>query len=306
MFKLRREQKILKVGDVRIGGQPGELPTVLIGSILCRGRERNRGSARCKKKLERLIDYQEEMSDRTGLPFMLDIFAESIMVFREYIGFISELTDAPFLINGPNISVRLEMADYCIEVGLLDRTVYNSISYEDTEEEVFTIGKSGLKAAIIQSFNPRNPSPEGMIKILRGETCEKGLIRKASKAGLEKLLVLTPGLEVPSIGYAVRTVYLAKKEFGMPVGTAAVGVVGGWKKARRFGRNAEKVCRAGAAALAQAMGADFVMYGSIANAKDVFPVCAMIDSIVAYTAKTLGLKPLTKDHPLYRIFQDTR
>jgi tetrahydromethanopterin S-methyltransferase subunit H len=78
-----------------------------------------------------------------------------------------------------------------------------------------------------------------------------------------------------------------------------------WKKAIMLGRNAEKVCRAGTAALAQAMGADFIMYGSIANVKNVFLVCAMIDSIVAYTAKMAGLKPLAKDHPIYKIFQDT-
>ena len=33
MFKFETEQKVCEVGGVKFGGQPGEYPTVLIGSI---------------------------------------------------------------------------------------------------------------------------------------------------------------------------------------------------------------------------------------------------------------------------------
>jgi len=302
LFKFEKEQKIFEVGGVKIGGQPGELPTVLVGNLSCKSLRKNENSSFYSKELEGLIKFQEEISDRTGVPFMLDVFGESIEVLRKYVNFVSDITDVPFLINGPNLSIRLNAANYAKEIGLVDRTVYNSVTYEDKEKEILAIASTGLKAAIIQAFNPRNPLPEGMIRLLKGRTGEEGLIGKALRAGLEKILILTPGLDVPSIGFAVRAVYSAKKEFGLPAGTAAVGVVGGWKKIRNFGRQAEKVCIAGAAALAQTMGADFIMYGSIAKAKEIFPVCGMIDAIIAYNAKTLNLKPLTKNHPLFRIF----
>ena len=37
MFRFNKTQKIYEIGKLRIGGQPGELPTVLIGSIFYSG-----------------------------------------------------------------------------------------------------------------------------------------------------------------------------------------------------------------------------------------------------------------------------
>ncbi|RJS86070.1 tetrahydromethanopterin S-methyltransferase subunit H, partial [Candidatus Bathyarchaeota archaeon] len=37
MFKFNKKQKIFEIGKVKIGGQPGELPTVLIGSLFHEG-----------------------------------------------------------------------------------------------------------------------------------------------------------------------------------------------------------------------------------------------------------------------------
>ena len=37
MFRSASEQKIFNIVDVRIGGQPGELPIVLIGNIFYKG-----------------------------------------------------------------------------------------------------------------------------------------------------------------------------------------------------------------------------------------------------------------------------
>jgi len=37
LFKFGRKQEVFDIGGVKIGGQPGELPTVLIGSIFHEG-----------------------------------------------------------------------------------------------------------------------------------------------------------------------------------------------------------------------------------------------------------------------------
>ena len=37
MFKFEREQQIFNIAGVKVGGQPGQLPTVLIGSIFYHG-----------------------------------------------------------------------------------------------------------------------------------------------------------------------------------------------------------------------------------------------------------------------------
>lgn len=299
MFKFKNEQKIFEVGKVRVGGQPGELPTVLIGSLFHEGhkivKDREAGMFD-RREAERLIEAQAEMSEKTGVPHMLDVVAENPRALIKYIDFVSEVTDAPFLINGPNSSVRIAAARHAVEVGLAERSVYNSINYTLAGEEAEAIKETGLKAAIVQAFNPRNPTPQGMVSTIRQ------LLREALSAGIEKPLVLAPVLDVPSIGFGAQGVRLMKEEFGVPAGTAPVGVVGRWSKVKKLGALAKRLCRAGAVALAQAMGADFVIYGSIAKAKDVFPVAAMLDAIIAYNARTFGIKPLTKNHPLYKIF----
>ncbi|MBS7611416.1 hypothetical protein KEJ27_04330 [Candidatus Bathyarchaeota archaeon] len=187
------------------------------------------------------------------------------------------------------------------EVGLQESAVYNSINYMLTEEEVEAIGRTKLKAAIIQAFNPKNPYSTGMIQILRGTTEKDGLIARAFKAGIEKPLIFMPVLDVPSVGFAARGIYLAKEEFGMPTGTAPIGVVGKWSKAKGLEENVKMACRGGALALTQTMGANFIIYGSIAKAKHVFPICAMIDVIIAYHARSMGIKLLVKNHPLYKV-----
>jgi tetrahydromethanopterin S-methyltransferase subunit H len=39
-FKFNTEQKVYTVGKVKVGGQPGELPTFLIGSIFWLGQKK--------------------------------------------------------------------------------------------------------------------------------------------------------------------------------------------------------------------------------------------------------------------------
>jgi len=304
LFKFNREQKVFEVGNVKVGGQPGELPTVLIGSLFHMGhkivKDRRRGVFD-RKKAESLIKFQEEMSERTGVPCMVDVVGETPEALIRYIDFVSSVTDSPFLINGPEMSVRVKAANYVRAVGLQEKAVYNSINYTLNDKEIEAVQDTGLKAAIVQAFNPRNPYPRGMLQILRGTSEGEGLIDGAYKAGIKKPLLFMPVLDVPSIGCGAGGIRLAKEEFGLPCGTAPVGVVGRWNKIRKWNGNVKRLCRAGATTLVQSMGADFVIYGSLAKAKDIFPVCAMIDAIIAYNARTLGIRPLIKDHPIYKM-----
>lgn len=299
MFKFIKEQKIFEIKNIKIGGQPGELPTVLIGSLFHVGhkivKDQKLGIFD-KHKAEALIKIQEEMSEKTGIPCMLDVVGENSNALIKYIEFISGITDIPFLINGPDKNVRITAAKYAIEIGLKDRAIYNSINYTLNDEEIKAIEEIGLKTAIIQAFNPKNPTPQGMIMIL------KNLLDKASKAGIEKPLVFMPVLDIPSIGFAIKGIYLAKEEFGLPIGTAPCGVIGRWNKVEELGQYTKRLCRAGAISIAQIMGANFIIYGSINKARNIFPVSAMIDAIIAYSAKSFGIKPITKNHPLYKIF----
>ena len=305
MFKFEKEQKIIEIGGVKIGGQPGELPTVLIGSLFHEGHRivKNRKLGTFNKQgAKRLINLQQEMSDKTGVPCMLDVVGENAEALVKYIDFISEVTDVPILVNGTEASVRISASRHVVEVGLQDRAIYNSINYALSEEEIEAINELGLEAAIIQAFNPSNPLPNDMISILKGSSLKKGILENAFRAGIKKPLIFTPVLDVPSIGFGSKGIHMAKEEFGIPTGTAPVGVIGRWDKVGDLAKYAKVICRGGATALVQAMGADYIIYGSAAKAKNIFPVCAMIDAIIAYNARNYGIKPMTKNHPLYKIF----
>lgn len=303
MFRFTSAQRIFDVGGVEIGGQPGELPTVLIGSIFHAGHKIVTDPIQGifnKKKAESLIRIQEKMSDKTRNPHMIDVVGESTEALKKYIDFISELTETPFLINGPTSSVRIQALNHTAEVGVLDRAVYTSINYTASEDEVTAIREAGLKSAIFQAFNPKNITAQGMPSILEGTNEKEGLLRIASRAGLQKILILAPVLDIPSIGSASAGIQMLKNNFGLPTGAAHLGVIGQWKRAGEFNANAKKICRGVAAALVQFAGADFLIYGSIGKA-NFFPACAMIDAIIAYNARSFGSKPLSKNHPLYKI-----
>jgi tetrahydromethanopterin S-methyltransferase subunit H len=124
LFKFERKQEIFDIGGVKVGGQPGELPTVLVGSIFYEGHKivKDRSSGVFDRaEAERLINVQEEMSDKTGVPCMLDVVGENSKALTKYIEFAANITDSPLLINGPSASVRVEAANYVREVGLQNK-----------------------------------------------------------------------------------------------------------------------------------------------------------------------------------------
>jgi tetrahydromethanopterin S-methyltransferase subunit H len=305
LFRFEKEQKIFDIGGVKIGGQIGELPTVLIGSLFHEGHkivENQRSGIFNKEKAKLLITFQDEMSMKTGVPCMLDVVGQTNEALEKYIDFSSSLTEVPILVNGPDASVRISGLKHAVEIGLKNKVVYNSINYTLNSEEIQTIKETGVKAALIQAFNPSNPFPIGMISILKGNPVKNGLIERALHAGISKPLTFTPVLDVPAIGYAAKGLNIVKEEFGFPTGTAPVGVVGLWNKISELGRYAKTTCRSSATTLAQTMGADYIIYGSAAKAGNIFPACAMMDAIIAYHARKYGIKPLSKKHPLYKIF----
>lgn len=314
MFKFEKEQKIVEIGEVKLGGQPGELPTVLMGSMFYHGHKIVKDSKRGifdKEEARRLIRTQEEMSEKTGNPCMvvLELAPESSAeAVKNYIDFVSETTDAPFLMGGYR-NARITGVRYAAEVGLIDRLIFDSITYETTEDEIEAINDSKVKSAIIQSFNPKDPRPIGALRILeegesRSPKIKEGLLKLASDIGIENKLILTSALDVAGLGcITASSIYTLKSKLGLPCGAPPVGIVGRWfNKLKEFEEYAKGACRACAVTLCQVMGADYIMYGSIEKAEHIFPACGMIDGIIAFhMMKTYKIKPLTKNHPAYKM-----
>ncbi|MFW9940750.1 MAG: hypothetical protein ACFFFT_06900 [Candidatus Thorarchaeota archaeon] len=306
MINFSREQQTLDIEGIKLGGKVGENPTLLIGSIFHKGDKKVKDEKIGifdRKKAEELIFFQKELSDKTGNPCMLDIAGTSEIAMQKYIEFVARLSPDPFLLNAASSDMRVSLLKFIQEIGLNKKVIYTSINYTLTKEEIEGILKYNVKSAIIQSFNPRNPRISGMIDILKGKQSEEGLIVKAKSAGIKKLLLFTSVFEVPSVGVASRGVYRLKEEFGLPTGTAPVGSIGKWcVRNTIFQGNYKRACEAASIALTLAMGADFIIYGTLEKAEHIFPATAIVDAMICRNSKIIFKNKLdNKDHPIYNL-----
>jgi tetrahydromethanopterin S-methyltransferase subunit H len=305
MIKFEREQKIFDIAGVKVGGQPGECPTVLIGTIFYEGHKTVSDPVKGyfdKKGAESLIEKQEEMSRLTGNPHILDVFASTAEALCRYIDFIADFTEAPFLVDSMSSSERIPAIKHAIEVGLRERAIYNSIDYSVKEEETSHLRELGVKSAVVLTYNPNNVWAEGRIDILKGTKAQRSLLEAAEEAGIQNILVDTSVLDVPSISLASKAVQLVKNEFGLPAGCGPANAITTWKKVKKeLGPYAYDVCMAAGAVITQLSGANFVLYGPIEFAERVFPACALIDALNTYYGRRMGIKPKVSEHPLAKI-----
>ena len=306
MFKFQREQKVFNIDGIRMGGQPGEYPTVLIGSIFYNGHKIVKDAIKGefdRTQAQALTDRHEELSEKTGNPFILDVVGATTEALIKYVDFISEATEAPFLVDAPSAAIRIPVMKHLIASGLGDRAIYNSIDYNVNSNEVAELKELGVKSAILLAYNPKNPFPKGRLEILQGSTGQMGLLEAAKEAEIENTLVDTAVLDAPSIGLAAYSIYCVKNEFGLPAGCGPANGIAMWNRVRdEYGPNGLSSSITASSVATLMMGANFVLYGMAKFAESVFPACALVDAMIAYNARNFGIKPKTRDHPLYKIF----
>lgn len=300
MFKFNTPQQIFEIGNVKVGGQPGELPTVLIASIFYEGQKIVKDPEKGEfdaKAAEELLNRLEQLRDVTGVPFMLDVVGTGEEAFKKYIDFVAEKTDAPFLMDAISPKLRLVAAQHVKEVGLTDRAVYSSINKGTPQREVDQIRDSGVKAAIILAENPQDNTVEGKI------SATEQALERAKAAGIEKFLIDTsiPAFG-PDMGSAVRAIYYIKEKFGYPtgVGTGNVVTTCGWIKVN-FPKEVRRVLDAATNAIMQTMGADWLMFGPIERSDYVFAGVAIADTFVLSAMAELDIKPLVDTHPAFKV-----
>jgi len=307
MFRFASQQKIFNIENVRIGGQPGELPTVLIGNIFYKGMPEvvdHKTGKFDSKTVQKWINLTEELSEKTGVPHFLDVMAMYPEAMKKFIVFVSEQTDKVFLIDGATPETRMAGLEAAKELGLEKKTIFNAISPQTSQNEIEAIRDSGVTAAVLLAQNEMDYSPKGRVTILKGFNKHKGLLEAAREAGIDKILIDTIVFDVPSIAYAVEAIRIVKDELGYPAGCSPANATYDWKQSQdKALRKAFSAYNASAHTIAQLNGANFLIYGPIKQAKNVIPACAMNDAIIAYYAsRQMGTKPLANNHPLYKIF----
>jgi len=299
MFRFGRKQMVFEVAGVNIGGQPGENPTVMIGSIFYKGDkivrdERagdfDRGSA------QSLIKRLEEISDRTGLPAMLDVVCSTPENARRYIEFAADATKMPILIDYVSDAAALSGMETAEEIGVIDRVILNSINPE-TKSSVYNKAKEvGLEAAIALTYSARAViSYKERVKIL------ESLIPRMEDAGIRKILVDTVVLDVATLGLACKAIFEVKERYGYPTGCGAHNAIASWKALKEKKDKTLLIsCSSIANGLPVAIGADFILYGPVSDAEYVFPAISLINAAYAQILLEEGKKP-PATHPRFKI-----
>src|SRR3989304_4220994 len=301
MLKFNTKQNVYEVGRVKVGGQPGELPTFLIGSIFWLGQkmvqDANKGIFDAKQA-EDIINRMQIQSDISGVPFALDIVGTTEEAFAKYIDFVATHSEVPLMLDAMSPKTRMAAADMAKKMGLQDRCLYNSVYKGVTDMELAKLKESGIKMSIVLADNPKDNSLDGKMTIL------EEALDLAEKAGITKPLIDTaiPAF-APDMGTAVRAIPKIKEKFGHPTGLGTGNVVTtmGWVKAN-IAKEFRKGCITATNAIMQTVGANWLMFGPAEQADWVFPAVAIVDTYVASAMSDLDIRPLDETHPIFKVF----
>jgi tetrahydromethanopterin S-methyltransferase subunit H len=299
------EQKIYQIGNVRIGGQPGERATVLCGSIFFRGHKivkDNLSGAFDKDAALALLDEEAAISAETGNPCIVDVIGDTGEALARHAEFVLEKTTHPILFDSLTPKARIEALELLRpDADVAERIIYNSLDPNSPVEELEAISKHGIRSAVLLAFDKLSLMPDARLKLL---TEPGGLLDKASQAGIQHCLVDPGVLDVPSLAWTVITIGKVKEQLGLPGGCAPSNSVYLWKKMRAKGSPVFESVAGVVFNYPVINGADFLLYGPIGNARWVYPAVATADAIMAYGKRALGVRIRDREHPLFKIFKD--
>lgn len=306
MFRFTADQHVYDINGVKIGGQPGEFPTVLIGSMFYRGHKIVQDSTKGlfnEVEAKALLDQEAELSAETGNPRIIDVLGDTPEALARHVEFILKHTASPFLLDSVSPEIRTGALKLLgKDPAIINRLIYNSIEENYTEEELSVIKEYGIKTAVILAFSKKHLKPSSRLKLLTGDEKSEGLISAAKRAGIEQFLVDPGVLDVASNSWTTKAIYDVKEQMGYPGGCAPSNALYLWKKMRSKGSPYFEAAGTSVFTYPVTQGADFLLYGPIMNAPWVYRGIATTDAMMGYTTKLTGTKLGTTEHPLLKLF----
>ena len=301
LFEIQKEPRIFEIGGVKVGGPLGKNPTVLIGTLFYHGHKIVEDEVKGvfdRRKAEELINRQDEISEKTGNPCMIDVVCASTEALQKYLDFVSSLTDAPILMDGVIATTNIFGLEYARESGLIDRIIYNSLVPGYEKDEIEKIKEVGLESAVLLALNTKDFTARGRV------TAIDNLLSVAGAAGIKKPLIDTCVLDIATLGQACWALFEVKEKYGLPVGCGAHNATSSARKKlkTKYGERSVELCTASANVMAAAVGADFVLYGPIETADYIFPTIGMVNAAYGQLILDKGLK-LERTHPRFRILR---
>jgi tetrahydromethanopterin S-methyltransferase subunit H len=305
LFRFETEQKTFDIGGVKVGGQPGAHPTVLIGSMFHKGDkliESRKSAAFDRERAKEYLHNLEDISQKTAIPAMIDVVGNSPAEFSAYLEFLAQETSVPVCIDAWKTDVRIEAARVAAKAGLLDRLVYNSLNpwSQDLQQEVADIANIGVKHVIIGVFDEADKFSTGRLKSL------ESLIPTIEKGSFSSVLIDTTVMNVAAMAFSLQAGFEIKQKTGLAVGCAPANGTYMWEQIRQI-RSREVFSGADAAAhgIAALLWNDFLFYGPLTGTERAFAAAAVADSIKSlYAYSESRIFPAAEPHPVRRLFPD--
>jgi tetrahydromethanopterin S-methyltransferase subunit H len=303
-FRYEKQQKVCDIGGIKVGGQPGENPPLLIASLFQKGDKLI--ESRKQRKFDRQgatkrIREMERLSDETGVPGIVAMVANSPEEMKAYVDFFVGVSERPFAIDIWVQKTRLEATRYICEQGLQDRLLYNSITPwdEDIPGQVQMIRELGVKHIVVQAFDVEDKTPTGRPKSLRQ------MLEFVHEGGFESILVDTAVMNLPATAFSLLANSLVKEEFGLPVGSAPSNGTYMWKASREmWGSKGFVGVDAGIHAIS-ALASDFMLYGPMTGTQRIFPAVAAASALLATLVyDETQMLPQSDRHPLNLLFSE--
>lgn len=308
MLSFASEQIIVDIAGTRLGGRMGELPTVLMGSMFQKKHyivsDPMKGffdHAAAKS----LLDREKQLSEETGNPRMVDVVADTSDAMVRYLDFIVDNTETPFLLDSPSAKVRMAGVRFLAKEGGLNRAIYNSIDPSSEQDEFACLSESGVSNVMILAFGTKYLRPRDRVRLLTGDengSGAVGLVDLVKNTGARNILVDPGVLDMPSSSWTAKAIFDVKDRIGYPAGCAPSNALYTWLRSRDMVSPQIEACGGGVFSMPVYYGADFLLYGPVQNAEWVYPAIGVADAMIAYWGSRNGIKCLTKEHPLYKMF----
>ncbi len=310
MFVFEKEQKVFDIGGVKVGGQPGENPPLIIPSLFQKGdpcvgsrRERTFDKQMAADQIKRL----EELSELTGIPAIVAMVANSGDEMKNYIDFYAETTTMPFAIDMWNLEPRIAATTYVAEQGLMDRLLYNSVTVwsPDVPAEVEQIKELGVKHVVTVVMDMVDQLPSGRMASLAD------MMSKLEAGNFDSIIVDTSVMNLPSTGICALSNRQVKEKYGIPAGAASANGTYMWQKSTWkdnkavWGESAFIGLDAGTHAATVALWGDFIFSGPMWGNDHVFPAVSAAHAMVS-TMRYAETGKLTENEntPVYKLFPD--
>ncbi|MFP3871596.1 MAG: hypothetical protein ACLFVL_01800 [Candidatus Aenigmatarchaeota archaeon] len=304
MFSYSTEQTTHDLEGIKVGGQPGEFSTLMVGTLFYEDQFEEPRKA-LDKALE-LIEMQKDLSDRTSVPSMVDLFIYEEEEVEWKLDFALDNIEGFFSVDMPEAEVRMKVLEYLDQQGSLDRIIYNSMNLGMEVEELELLKDKTPAGAVLLGYNPHDNSTNGRKEMIEdgGALLEEGLLTIGEDIGIKYPLLDTAATSFGEKACeAIRAVPVFKTEFGLPVGCALHNTVESWRWLDGY-EDKEDVFEFLDTAvdnLPVLLGADFIYYGPIENAPRSILNATLTDKLVAEGAQDYFGTEIYEEHPFHTL-----